>query len=293
MVGVGVGVIIGDAAPGFVFWWHHTFQLSFFWFPALGDTYSCPPLLINLQEHKESGVYSGRGRMFPLQQALAYEHFSDPRLSALTGGVCSSANTFASATMLTRMSTLNMNKLHSFFQGNGSQPQLWGPSCVGILGYLSLSGDSTYTHMPSFHTSPCPLVPNTHTHTHTFLLIPAWPLTPLRINMCNSGEILHYHGNRASCPIERRTANCTAWFCVPPSPLILPVLHDLSMRARAVMALSRCHVILWICPAHIQRSFPFCHSSQMLVFFTFCGYQRWYNLYHLCPCVCLFFFFKN
>lgn len=82
-----------------------------------------------------------------------------------------------------------------------------------------------HPHALSSHLLPPLQAP---THTHTFLLTPAWPLTPLRINMCNSGEILHYHGNRASCPIERRTANCTVWFSVPPPPLILPVLQELS-----------------------------------------------------------------
>lgn len=59
---------------------------------------------------------------------------------------------------------------------------------------------------------PFPYSPpnNTQTHTH-FLLTPAWPLTPLRINMCNSGEILHHHGNQAPCPMERRAANRTVW----------------------------------------------------------------------------------
>lgn len=60
----------------------------------------------------------------------------------------------------------------------------------------------------------------TRTHTH-FLLTPAWPFTPLQINMCNSGEILHHHGNQASCPMESRAVNHAVWFPSPllPSPL--------------------------------------------------------------------------
>lgn len=42
-----VGDIISDAAPGFVFWWHHTPQLGFSRRPAPADSYPCPPLLIN------------------------------------------------------------------------------------------------------------------------------------------------------------------------------------------------------------------------------------------------------
>lgn len=71
--------------------------------------------------------------------------------------------------------------------------------------------------------APPPLsLSHTHTRTHThFLLTPAWPFTPLQINMCNSGEILHHHGNQASCPMESRAVNHAVWFPSPllPSPL--------------------------------------------------------------------------
>ena len=73
---------------------------------------------------------------------------------------------------------------------------------------LSLSFLFLYSPSPPTHTHTH-THRHTHTHTHTYRHT---HLTPLRINMCNSGEILHHHGNRASCPMEGRAAKPTVWF---------------------------------------------------------------------------------
>lgn len=84
-------IIIGDTAPGFVFWLHHRLQLCFFWFSALGDSFSCPQLLIKLSSIQGiTYVNSVSGRMFRFNRCLPTSAFlsSSQCISLLRGSQC-------------------------------------------------------------------------------------------------------------------------------------------------------------------------------------------------------------
>lgn len=215
-------IIIVDPALGFVLWLHHRLQTRI----TLGDSFSRPQLLIKLSGiHGTTNVWStSQAGCFALTGVCLWGLFwvTSLNLDEASGRVCAEnkqirlkkqriSKHFHQLTTRTHTLTLSINKLPLRNEEKRLRNRtVRRPSREGILGNVSLSGDSTHT------------LPFKSQNTHTFPFASAWSLTPLRINMCNSGEILHYHGNRASCPMEKRTAKCTV--CVF-SPTLTPLPH--------------------------------------------------------------------